>query len=360
MGVIVNSKTSRTADMSILWFSMDYNINGFNSAIVSVKNGGTYTQVNGLSISGTSSSVSISGLSPNTTYKVNVTLDALYRPTQTLTTVSDSSSDFTTDPLMPTLTLIDATPVSVKLSWDPYEPARFTLERSVVANFSNPVFIGNPLTPETERIDSNVVPGTSYYYKVTAVSDLDNYTATSNILTVITPTPAVCFLGDAPVLTARGYRPIREFRVGDMVMTADGREVAVSRVFSRLYGPSAAVNPYVIPKGFLGATRPVAISPNHEVLVPGRGMVKARDLGLRRMKMAGDFTYYNLELEDWVRDNLVVAGVTVESLAPAARITMTKPEFARFVTARYGPVAAARLRTVCFEEGNNCISLPAL
>ena len=171
---------------------------------------------------------------------------------------------------------------------------------------------------------------------------------------------AVCFLGDAHVLTARGYRPIREFRVGDRVMTADGREVAVSRVFSRRYGPSAATNPYVIPKGFLGATRPIAISPNHEVLVPRLGMVKACDLGLKRMKMAEDFVYYNLELEDWVRDNLVVAGVTVESLAPATRITMSKPEFARFVTARYGPAAAARLRTVCFEEADGLISMPAL
>jgi len=173
---------------------------------------------------------------------------------------------------------------------------------------------------------------------------------------------AVCFLGDAPVLTASGYRPIREFAVGDSVMTADGREVAVSRVFSRRYGPSATVNPYVIPKGVLGATRPLAISPNHEVMVAGKGMVKARDLGLNRMKMTEEFTYYNLELEDWVRDNLVVAGVTCESLAPAARMTMTKAEFARFVTSRYGPEAAARLRlqSVCFEEADGRVSMPAI
>lgn len=172
---------------------------------------------------------------------------------------------------------------------------------------------------------------------------------------------AICFLSDAPVLTPHGYRPICEFRVGDLVMTADGREVAVKRVFRREYGSSAAANPYVIPKGSFGATRPIAISPNHEVMTPN-GMVKARDLGLKRMKMADNFTYYNLELEDWVRDNLVVAGVICESLAPAARITMTKSEFARFVAARYGPSAAARLRlqSVCFEEADGCVSMPSL
>jgi hypothetical protein len=188
------------------------------------------------------------------------------------------------------------------------------------------------------------------------------FSQTVTVTAATTPTTqsgAVCFLGDAPVLTARGYRPIREFRVGDLVMTADGREVAVTRVFNRRYGPSAAVNPYVIPKGVLGAVRPVAISPDHEVLVPGRGMVRARDLGLRRMKMSEEFTYYNLELEDWVRDNLVVAGVTVESLAPAARITMTAAEFVAFVSKRYGPDAAARLRSVCFKEADGRISMPA-
>jgi hypothetical protein len=178
-------------------------------------------------------------------------------------------------------------------------------------------------------------------------------------ITVTDAPPAVCFLGDAPVLTPRGYRPIREFRVGDLVTTAEGREVAVKRVFHRSYGPSASTNPYVIPKGFLGCLRPIAISPNHEVLIPGRGMMKAKDLGLRRMKMAEDFTYYNLELEDWVRDNLVVGGVVVESLAPAGRITMTKEEFGAFVKARYGPAAAARLRSVCFAQADGKVSLPA-
>ncbi len=173
---------------------------------------------------------------------------------------------------------------------------------------------------------------------------------------------AVCFLSDAPVLTPQGYTPICDICVGDSVVTAEGRTVVVKRVFKRSYSPSAAVNPYVIPKGMFGATRSFAISPNQEVIVPGRGMMKAKELGLRRMKMTDDFMYYNLELEDWVRDNLVVAGVAVESLAPAKRVTMTKAEFAAFVKARYGSSAAARLRlpTVCFEESDGHISMPAL
>ena len=170
---------------------------------------------------------------------------------------------------------------------------------------------------------------------------------------------AVCFLADAPVLTPAGYKLISSIKEGDLVRTAAGRDVAVKRVFAKEYQAGASVNPYVIPKGSFGALRALPISPNHEVMT-ARGMVAAKNLGLPRMKMAGSFTYYNLELEDWVRDNLVVAGVECESLAPAKRITMTKAEFARFVMARYQPSALTRLRTVCFEEADGKVSMPAL
>ena len=170
---------------------------------------------------------------------------------------------------------------------------------------------------------------------------------------------AICFLADAPVLTPSGYRAISSIKEGDLVSTAAGRTVAVKRVFRKEYVAGAAVNPFVIPKGSFGALRALPISPNHEVMTT-RGMVQAKELGLPRMKMAGSFTYYNLELEDWVRDNLVVAGVECESLAPAARVSMTKAEFGKFVKARYGPAAAARLRTVCFEEKDGSVSMPAL
>ena len=195
---------------------------------------------------------------------------------------------------------------------------------------------------------------------------LFNYLADGSVIGGITNNPSnvgnpVCFLADAPILTPAGYRPIHTLQVGDKVVTSTGRTVAVKRVFAKQYQPSASANPLVIPKGLFGATRALPISPNHEVMTAsGKGMVKAKDLGLARMKMTDSFTYYNLELEDWVRDNLVVAGVVCESLAPAERITMTKAEFTQFVKSRYGPEAAARLRSVCFEGEAGSVNLPRL
>jgi hypothetical protein len=191
-------------------------------------------------------------------------------------------------------------------------------------------------------------------------TDTPDYMVYADVEIIIPTVVPVCFLADAPVLTPTGYLPISTIAVGDLVRTAAGRTVTVKRVFAKEYTAAPVVNPFVIPKGSFGALRALPISPNHGVMVAGKGMSKAKDLGLPRMKMAGSFTYYNLELEDWVRDNLVVAGVECESLAPAARVSMTKAEFGKFVKARYGPAAAALLRTVCFEEKDGSVSMPAL
>jgi hypothetical protein len=50
------------------------------------------------------------------------------------------------------------------------------------------------------------------------------------------------------------------------------------------------------------------------------------------MPMRAAFDYYNLELPEW--DNMVVAGVEVESLAPKKRVTMTAAEFRSLVAAQ--------------------------
>jgi len=186
-------------------------------------------------------------------------------------------------------------------------------------------------------------------------SDLTTFAQSSSLST------PVCFLADAPVMTPSGYRAISTVKMGDKVVTADGRLVTVRSTYAKRYMASAATNPYVIPKGHLGATESLPISPNHEVLVPGRGMIKAKHLGLRQMTMKKSFMYYNLELDDWVRDNMVVAGVTVESLAPTKRITMSREEYADFVFNRYGTPTAetlARIKQVFYRLEDGRVSAP--
>jgi alpha-tubulin suppressor-like RCC1 family protein len=146
-----------------------------------------------------------------------------------------------------------------------------------------------------------------------------------------------CFLGEAPVLTPLGYRRIDSLHAGDLVRTADGRDVAIQRVSRTRVEPSAGVNPYVIPRGQFGASQRLLISPRHRVAVSGRGLVEARFLGLKQFSVEAPFTYYNLELPCWRTDNLVVAGVEVESLAPVQRVRVSPANLRRMIAAQWKP-----------------------
>lgn len=157
------------------------------------------------------------------------------------------------------------------------------------------------------------------------------------------PTPVPCFLADAPVLTPTGYRRIGEIEAGDEVVTGDGRTVAVQFVkrVATLAGP--ATNPYVIPRGRYGARQRLLISPGHRVQLADGTLAEASTLGLRQEEMRGVFEYFNLELPNWQRDTMVVAGVTVESMAPVRRVIVSMETFLAGLRAQYGAITPALL-----------------
>ena len=190
------------------------------------------------------------------------------------------------------------------------------------------VEVNNIPTPLKEVIF--LTNGLTYTWSVRARDNAGNVSAWSSEITVSPqeppappppqpPVDPICFLADAPVLTPAGYRAISKLSVGDLVLTADGRKVPITAVHVKTHRPAANVNPYIIPKGLFGAKEAFAISPGHEVRT-ATGMVQARHLGLKQKTMTGVFKYYNVELEDWATDNLVVAGVEVESMAPRERV----------------------------------------
>ena len=170
----------------------------------------------------------------------------------------------------------------------------------------------------------------------TTTTTQDPNTPTTTTTTTQAPTTSpICFLGNAPILTPSGYKRMDSLRKGDLVTTSDGRAVAIQSVEIRATAPHSNSNPYIIPTGLYGATMNLPISPRHRVAVPGRGMVEARDLGLKQMPMRATWNYYNLSLPCWNTDNLVVAGVVAESLAPVKRITVTKAEFVKMLAKLY-------------------------
>ena len=161
----------------------------------------------------------------------------------------------------------------------------------------------------------------------------------------------VCFLGDAPVKTPHGYRRMDSLKVGDRVSTFNGSAV-IQHIHCQDYAAGPSANPYVIPKGRFGATQDLLISPRHKVAVNGR-MVEARDLDLTQKDM-GTLTYYNLGLGG---ANMIVAGVLVESLAPMARMTISRAEFNMILAAKYGGRMTPEIAAACHFDGDR-VSVP--
>jgi len=279
----------------------------------------------------------------------------------------------TTPPYIPSLT---ATAVSgqITLTWNP------VTDQDIVGQFVSGIdeydiqvslddgvsyTMAAPYIPHatTTKVIAGLTNGTKYTYQIRARDNSGNYSSWSSKVSA-TPTnvttqqpAAICFLSRAPVLTPSGFRPISLLRVGDRVRTADGRIVTIKRTLRKEYSPSAQVNPYIIPKGLYGAKLDLEISPNHEIKTE-KGMIKAKHLGLMQMNMSAPFTYYNIELEDWATDNLVVGGVEAESLAPVERISVPCKTFAADVQRLYKGLALARHLSLCYREDDHIITPP--
>jgi hypothetical protein len=167
------------------------------------------------------------------------------------------------------------------------------------------------------------------------------------------PPVVPCFLGNARVMTPAGYKRMDSLRAGDKVTSPSGKVVTIEAVKLTLVDASKDTNPYVIEAGQFGCTKRLLISPEHKV-VTSRGLVKARELGLRQEAREGVLEYYNLRLTG--EEQMVVQGVAVESLAHVERIVMSRADFERRVVAKYGnspAVAALIARTCRFLDGDS-------
>jgi hypothetical protein len=198
----------------------------------------------------------------------------------------------------------------------------FTYNNSYLMNQQIITFNGNILTDDTKTL-----------------SEYNIYKFNTIYLTM--PAPQVsCFLESAPVLTPSGYVKMGTLHEGDLVLTGDGRQVPIQCVKKMRVMPGPLVNPYIVPKGKFGATHRLLISPNHKIHT-GSEVTEAKLLGLEQESMSNAFDYYNLELPAWPRDTMVIAGVTVESMAPIRRITVSMEEFTAMIQSRYGPMTPA-------------------
>lgn len=79
----------------------------------------------------------------------------------------------------------------------------------------------------------------------------------------------VCFVRGTRLRTMLGETPVEELRVGDLVMTADNGLQPVRWVGSRRVAGHSELAPVRFDAGAIGNTRPLALSPQHKVLLSG-------------------------------------------------------------------------------------------
>jgi hypothetical protein len=138
------------------------------------------------------------------------------------------------------------------------------------------------------------------------------------------PVAVPCVCAGTMIRTAAGERAVETLAAGDLILTADGREVAIKGIYTtEIVSCSGRNAPYVIQAGAFGYSLPSAdltISPGHALMVrPGQWMIPCHTTDPKlRSKMSRyangqQVAYYHVELPNYLQDTFIANGVVSES-----------------------------------------------
>ena len=171
-----------------------------------------------------------------------------------------------------------------------------------------------------------VLSGPVYNYLLSTVTYNGSDDLSSNINT--TDPYTYCFLEDTQIKTPAGERNVQSLKIGDKVLSADGRELTVrwmghEKVINRI-GASVHKSPVKINAGAFGNGLPhseLFVSNAHAFLLDGHLVVASALINgdtitsVPFSDMPAEFTYWHIETDE---HELVVAnGVAAETLAGA-------------------------------------------
>jgi len=143
--------------------------------------------------------------------------------------------------------------------------------------------------------------------------------------------PVPCFPAGTRILTAAGYKAVETLTQGELVLTADGRQVPV-KIYGKFIPTTTPVTaPFKIPAATFGLSKDLVLSPDHAFQVrKGLWMIPKRAALLsdrvEQIGVGSPVTYYHLECPSYLRDNLVVDGTVVESYGGKGKSPYTYSE----------------------------------
>jgi hypothetical protein len=142
------------------------------------------------------------------------------------------------------------------------------------------------------------------------------------------------FLKGTRILTPSGYKRIEDIHSGEHILTSDKRSVKAN-VYTYQLRVNSETAPYKIPAGVLGhylPSRDLHISGNHAIQ-DGYGIwhipkhLAQKNMKIQQHSLGESVTYSHIECPNSVKYNLIVEGVTVESLKIKEKVwKVTEPK----------------------------------
>lgn len=129
------------------------------------------------------------------------------------------------------------------------------------------------------------------------------------------PEVTPCLTDSCYILTPNGYINITKLNIGDVLYTNDKRKVIINKIYKNTLSTKEINKPFKIPKHFFEKNKPdknTFISENHAYLYNKKWRFP-KDDNLKKEWNNDTIIYYNLKVDNYNTDNLVVNNLVMES-----------------------------------------------
>jgi len=158
-------------------------------------------------------------------------------------------------------------------------------------------------------------------------TDAATYLISAKFTTTTTPwsffysSGVACFVSGTRILSQNGYKPIEEFTDTDLLVTSDNRLIDFKLHHTLIAKTDEKNAPYVILPHAFGHNKPLAplyLSPTHKFEIR-KGVWMSPQMASRtnplvkRTTIGGPVSYFHIECENFLQDNIIAEGMVTES-----------------------------------------------